>query len=48
MDIERQPFDLRECVESALDLIAGRAAEKHLDLAYVFERRGAARPSAAT
>ncbi len=37
MDIERQPFDLRECVESALDLIAGRAAEKHLDLAYVFE-----------
>ncbi len=37
MDIERQPFDLRECVESALDLVAGRAAEKHLDLAYVFE-----------
>ncbi|MEO6065045.1 MAG: GAF domain-containing protein, partial [Lysobacterales bacterium] len=26
MDIEAQPFDLRECVESALDLIAGRAA----------------------
>jgi signal transduction histidine kinase/DNA-binding response OmpR family regulator/putative methionine-R-sulfoxide reductase with GAF domain/tetratricopeptide (TPR) repeat protein len=37
MDIERQPFDLRECVESALDLVAARAAEKHLDLAYVFE-----------
>ncbi len=37
MDIERQPFDLRECVESALDLIAARAAEKRLDLAYVFE-----------
>ncbi|MEO7761406.1 MAG: GAF domain-containing protein, partial [Casimicrobiaceae bacterium] len=37
MDIEAQPFDLRECVESALDLIAGRAAEKRLDLAYVFE-----------
>ncbi|MBN8490932.1 MAG: response regulator [Burkholderiales bacterium] len=37
MDIERHPFDLRECVESALDLIAGRAAEKHLDLAYLFE-----------
>ena len=28
MDIEAQPFDLRECVESALDLIAPRAAEK--------------------
>ena len=37
MDIERHPFDLRECVESALDLIGPRAAEKHLDLAYVFE-----------
>jgi signal transduction histidine kinase/DNA-binding response OmpR family regulator/putative methionine-R-sulfoxide reductase with GAF domain len=37
MDIESHPLDLRECVESALDLIAGRAAEKHLDIAYVFE-----------
>ncbi|MFM9917005.1 MAG: GAF domain-containing protein, partial [Rhizobacter sp.] len=37
MDIEHHPFDLRECVESALDLIGGRAAEKHLDIAYVFE-----------
>ena len=37
MDLERHPFDLRDCVESALDLIAGRAAEKHLDIAYVFE-----------
>ena len=37
MDIEAHPFDLRECVESAIDLIAARAAEKHLDIAYVFE-----------
>ena len=37
MDIEAHPFDLRECVESAMDLIGGRAAEKHLDVAYVFE-----------
>ena len=37
MDLERHPFDLRECVESALDLIAGRAVEKNLDLAYIFE-----------
>jgi GAF domain-containing protein/CheY-like chemotaxis protein len=37
MDIEAHPFDLRDCVESALDLIAARAAEKKLDLAYVFE-----------
>ena len=37
MDIEAQPFDLRECVESALDLIAPRAIEKHLETAYLFE-----------
>jgi signal transduction histidine kinase/CheY-like chemotaxis protein len=37
MDIESQPFDLRECVESALDLVSVRATEKHLDTAYVFE-----------
>jgi GAF domain-containing protein/CheY-like chemotaxis protein len=37
MDIEAHPFDLRECVESALDLIAARAAEKQLDIAYVYE-----------
>ena len=37
MDVESQPFDLRECVESALDLVSARAAEKQLELAYVFE-----------
>ncbi|PZP28355.1 MAG: hypothetical protein DI603_19520 [Roseateles depolymerans] len=34
MDVEQHPFDLRDCVESALDLVAPRAADKHLDLAY--------------
>ncbi len=37
MDIESQPFDLRECVESALDLVAANATDKGLDMAYVFE-----------
>ena len=37
MDIEVHPFDLRECVESALDLVSARAAEKRLDIAYLFE-----------
>jgi GAF domain-containing protein/CheY-like chemotaxis protein len=37
MDIETQPFDLRDCVESALDLASARAVEKHLDTAYLFE-----------
>jgi GAF domain-containing protein/CheY-like chemotaxis protein len=37
MDVEEHPFDLRECVESALDLVGPRAAEKGLDVAYLFE-----------
>jgi signal transduction histidine kinase/CheY-like chemotaxis protein len=37
MDIESQPFDLRDCVETALDLVTTRATEKRLDTAYVFE-----------
>src|SRR6185436_2597576 len=34
MDLEHQPFDLRECIEGTLDLVANRAFEKGLDLAY--------------
>ncbi|MFK7744635.1 MAG: GAF domain-containing protein [Roseobacter sp.] len=37
MDIEKHPFDLRECVETALDLVSNRAAEKKLDLACIFD-----------
>jgi CheY-like chemotaxis protein len=37
MELEHQPFDLRECIEGALDLLAPRAAEKGLDLAYYME-----------
>jgi signal transduction histidine kinase/DNA-binding response OmpR family regulator len=37
MELENQPFDLRECLEGALDLLAPRAAEKSLDLAYLVE-----------
>ncbi len=33
MELEDQPFDLRECVEGALDLLASKAAEKGLNLA---------------
>ena len=37
MDVEAHPFDVRERVESALDLIAGRAQEKQLEIAYEFD-----------
>jgi PAS domain S-box-containing protein len=33
LDLEYTAFDLRECLESAIDLVASRAAEKKLDLA---------------
>jgi signal transduction histidine kinase/DNA-binding response OmpR family regulator len=32
LELEREPFDLRDCVEGALDIVAPRASEKHLEL----------------
>jgi len=32
LDLEREPFDIRECVESALDIVAPRAAAKGIEL----------------
>ncbi len=37
VELEKQPFYIRECVETALDLLAGKAAEKMLELAYIIE-----------
>jgi signal transduction histidine kinase/CheY-like chemotaxis protein len=37
-ELELQDFDLRQRVEEALDLIAQKASEKDLDLAYTFEK----------
>ncbi len=37
MDLEEQPFDVRECVEESLDLMRLRAAEKRIELAYQVE-----------
>ena len=39
LELERQPFDLRECIESALDLVAARATEKGIDLAYLLDEQ---------
>jgi len=38
MELEEQPFDLRECLESSLDLVKMRASEKGLELAYQVEQ----------
>ncbi|WP_413873885.1 response regulator [Albidovulum sp.] len=37
LELERLPFNLRDCVEGALDLVAMAAARKGLDLAYFIE-----------
>jgi signal transduction histidine kinase/CheY-like chemotaxis protein len=37
LDLEWQTFDLRTCVEESLDLVATRAQEKGLELAYLFD-----------
>ncbi len=36
MEIEQHPFDLRVCIEEALDLVALEAARKQLKLSYTF------------
>ena len=34
VELEKQPFDVRDCIEEALDLIASKASEKNLEIAY--------------
>ncbi|KAJ3045239.1 hypothetical protein HDV00_011111 [Rhizophlyctis rosea] len=37
LDLEDQPFNLRQCVEGALDVLASKATEKGLELAFLRE-----------
>jgi PAS domain S-box-containing protein len=37
LDLESAPFDVRECVEGALDLLTPKSREKNLNLAYLIE-----------
>lgn len=37
LELDPRPFELRECVESAIDLVAPKTAEKGLDLGYIVE-----------
>ena len=37
LDLEEQPFNLRTCIEECLDLLAPRATEKKLELAYLID-----------
>ena len=38
LELEDQPFNLRICVESALDLVASQAGAKGLELAYIIQK----------
>ena len=37
LEISKEPFDLRDCLEQALDVVAPIAAEKSLELGYLLE-----------
>lgn len=37
LDLEKRPFDLRDCVEDALDVVVNKAAQKGLEIAYLIE-----------
>ncbi len=39
LDLDEHPFDLYECVESALEMVAMRATQKGIDLAYTIDHR---------
>ena len=42
MELESQAFDLRQCVEGALDLVASGASEKGLELGYLMDEQAPA------
>jgi PAS domain S-box-containing protein len=37
LELENQPFDLRECIEDSMDLISSKVAEKDIELFYNIE-----------
>jgi len=39
LELEEQPFELFSCIEDSLDLLAPKAAEKNIELAYLIERQ---------
>ena len=37
LDLEQEPFSLRDCIEVALDLVAGAAHGKHVEIGYLMQ-----------
>jgi signal transduction histidine kinase/DNA-binding response OmpR family regulator len=42
LELERAPFDLRECVEGALEIVAPRASDKDIELGCLFDEEAPA------
>jgi PAS domain S-box-containing protein len=42
LELEREPLDLRECVEGALDIVAPRAAQKEIELGCLIDEEAPA------
>jgi PAS domain S-box-containing protein len=38
LELENKAFDLRECIEDSFDLLASKAADKDIELIYIFEK----------
>ncbi len=38
LELENQPFDLRDCIEDSLDLLSSKAAEKNIELIYSIDK----------
>ncbi len=39
LELENQPFDLRDCIEDSLDLLSSKAIEKKIELIYSIDKR---------
>jgi signal transduction histidine kinase/CheY-like chemotaxis protein/HPt (histidine-containing phosphotransfer) domain-containing protein len=39
LDLDQQPFNLRNCIEDVLDLMASKSAQKGIDLAYLIDEQ---------
>ena len=37
LDLEKEPFELQGCIESAMDLVASKATEKYLEIGYFID-----------
>ncbi len=37
IELEKQPFNVRDCIEEALDLVSSKASQRNIELAYIID-----------